>query len=73
MAHAPTLTESDVPADMTRVRVVGGPLHGNVYAAAFNLGGQLKLKSLGAVNVYQFSVFEQEPVLHFVGPAPPVA
>jgi hypothetical protein len=56
-----------------RVAVVGGPLDGNVYAAEFKPGAHLKLKSLGAVNVYQFSdIDERGPVLHFVGPAPPV-
>jgi len=72
----PPATEQDAgdPAEVVRVRVVGGPLNGNRYAVNFEPGGTVTLKSLGGRFVYQFpAISEGEPLLHYVGPAAPLA
>jgi len=63
---------ASVPS-VERVRVVGGPLHGNTYAVKAPLNGAVGLDSLQGTFIYRFTSVEgDEPLLQFVGPAAPV-
>jgi len=68
-ADPPTEPEPTVE----RVRVVGGPLHGNTYAVTFPPQPAVAMESLAGTFIYRFtSVDGREPLLQFVGPAAPV-
>jgi hypothetical protein len=54
------------------VRVIGGPLDGNVYELEVEIGGEIELNSAAGVCVYKFSTYNDgQPVLNFVGPGWP--
>jgi len=54
------------------VRVVGGPLDGNVYELQGDIGEQIELDSAAGVGVYEFAKSENgETVLNFLGPGWP--
>jgi hypothetical protein len=68
---------ADRPAEpqpmVERVRVVGGPLHGNTYAVTSRPDAAVAMESLGGTCIYRYtSVGGGEPLLQFVGPAAPV-
>ena len=56
-----------------RVRVLGGPLHGNTYAVTTPPAAAVAMESLAGTFIYRYtSVDGGEPQLQYVGPAAPV-
>lgn len=54
------------------VRVIGGPLDGNVYELKGQVGERIDLNSAAGVCVYEFATTEDRSlVLYFVGPGWP--